>query len=339
MIPESAPYPSQPVPPGPTAPQKLPGRVGIWIGVALVLAGVIVGVLLVITGARSFAERVGDLQRVPIRGGGTVLLEETGSQNVYLERPATTSGGGFSVGGMTTVPYVEVTVRDPEGNPLYLDVNPDTTETYTLEGREGFLLGRFDATVPGQYRIDVVAGDDLGSYTTVAVGEAFDLSSILQVVGGVVGGGLLVLLGIVVIIISAIRRSRARKRQQQAAYGYPGPGGSGGPPGWAPPPVAGVGASTWSPPPGPAWNPPPGQAPTPPPATGWQPPPPAAPPVWTPPAGSAPPPPADSVPPPWTPPADSPAPADAPPPADAPAPADAPPPGEAPPRDGQGPVQ
>jgi hypothetical protein len=331
MIPESAPYPSQPPPSGFTPQQKLPGRVGIWIGVALVVTGVIVGVALVVAGARSFAGGVDDLQRVPIRGGGTVLIEDTGSQNLYLERPAASGGGGFTVGGFMAVPYVEVTVRDPEGNSLYLDVNPDTSETYTLDGREGFLLGRFDAPTPGEYRIDVVPGDDIGSYTTVAVGQAIDLSSVLQVVGGVLGGGLLVLLGIVVIIISAVRRSRARKRQQQGAFGYPG---SAGLPGWAPPPVAGAGTSAWGPAAGPAWTPPPdqtwtpppGQTWAPPPAPGWQPPPPASSPGWTPPTPPPPPAGAEPAPPAWTPPADPP-------------PADSAPPADAPPSDGQGPLQ
>jgi hypothetical protein len=299
MTSPSAPYPSQPTPPGYAPEAKLPGRVGIWVGVALVVVGVVVGVALVVSGARSFAGTVDDLQRVPIDGGGTVLIEDTGPQNLYLERPASSGGGGFSIGGFSTVPYVEVTVRDPEGRALYLDVSPDTTETYTLDGREGFLLGSFDADRVGEYRIDVVPADDLGSYTTVAVGQALDLSSIFQVVGGVLGGGVLVLVGIVVIIVSAVRRSRARKRQQQGAYGYPGSFGPAGPPGWAPPPVAGAGAAPWTPPPGQTWAPPPAP---------WQPPPESsAPPTWTPPAAPPPPP-------------------------------DAPPPADAPPSDGQGPL-
>jgi hypothetical protein len=333
MMPQSAPY-ATPGPVQPAEKQKLPGLAGIWIGVVLVVVGVVVGIALVVVGARSFVEGFGDLQSVPIDGGGTVLIEDTGSQTVYAERPAFGTGSGFQTGTFTGFgPNVQVSVIGPDGQSVYFDSNVGA-ETYTFDQREGVSLGSFDAPTEGNYEIRSVPGDDLGSFDRLTVGQVFDLGGIFGILGGVAGGGLIVLIGIIVIIVSAVRRSRARKRQQPT-YGYPPQGGGyggqyGGPPGWAPPPTVGapggMAGGGWAPPPvagpGTAWQP------TAPPAA----PPPGAPAPWNPGATTAP---AAFSPPPGAPPA--PAPPDPGPPAEAPFAPD--PPADAPPTGHDGPIQ
>ncbi len=300
MMPQPAPY--APPTPTPAGKQKLPGMAGIWIGVILMVLGAVGGIALVVNGARSFVDGLGDLQRVPISGGGTVLIEETGTQNVYAERPSPYGGTNFQTGTFSGYgPSVYLTVTGPNGS-VYFDSNPTGSETYEFDGKQGVLLGKFDADVEGEYRIQTDAGADVAPYTTIAVGQMFDVQGIVGVLGGVFGGGLVFVVGLIVLIISIVRRSKARKRMQTPYDPY-----GGGSPGWVPPPMAGAGGAPapWTPPGGAAaptpWTPPgPAAASPPPTASGW-----AAPPVVAPGGGwqPAPPPaaPAPGAPAPWNP--------------------------------------
>lgn len=287
--------------------EKLPGLIGIWIGIALIVIGTVAGVVLVVRGASTLLDNVEDLQRVPI-SGGTIEINEPDEQSVYLERQSFTNETGFSTGTGTFAPVVTVLVSDPSGMDVFVEPR-SSSETYSWNGREGVLVASFDATEVGTYTVQIVRADDLGAYDTIAVGRALDFGGLAGILGGVFGGGLIVVIGIVVIIISAVRRGKAKRRALAARYGQgPGPGaawGGGTPagPGWAPPPVpapGGYGAPSpvWTPPPPPgpsggSWTPPAPPTAAPPAGPGWVPPP--APPG-TPPAGPFPGPPSNDGP-------------------------------------------
>ena len=316
--------------PAPTVvPEKPKGAIGIWIGVLLIVGGIIFGIVLVVSGARSLVDGFDDLVRVPINGGGIVRIEQTGSQTVYAERPAVGSGSSFSTG--TTFsgygPNVAIRIIGPDGSDVSFNAS-GPTETYTMDGREGVKVGSFYAATTGEYRVVSRAQDNNGNWQRIAVGDAIELSGIGAILGGIFGGGLVVLIGVVLVIIFAVRRSRSKKRIAQASSPYPGAYGAAGAgwpaaPGYAPagtgygaPPAPGAGSwsqpgSTspgWVPPPvvqpgeqgpGPTWSPPPPPAPqTPSGAPTWQPP--AAPPAWQP-SGDAPAPTPPSTPPPGAP--------------------------------------
>lgn len=363
----AAPAPS----PATAATEKPKGAAGIWIGVVVIIVGIVLGIVLVVAGAKSLVDGYDDLQRVPIQGGGLVRIEDTGTQKIYAERPSTQGGSSFSTNTFSGfAPNVAVRVIGPDGGDVTVNTS-GSTETYTVNGREGVSIGQFDAATEGEYRIVTRtedAGSGVGGYTTIAVGTGLELSGIGAILGGVFGGGLIVLIGIVLVIVFAVRRSRSKKRIAQASAPYPGsyggpgagwpaapgyapvgyaPAGSapattgGWPPaesnpGWVPPPVAQPGPGG----PGPTWTSPPAPAPQSPPTQTWQPPAPAGPP-----APAAPPtwqPPAPEATPAWQPSGDAPAPSgDGPPPADplappwdAPATTDAPPPPPPPGDDG-----
>lgn len=344
VMPQAAP----PAPSTPAAPGKPKGAIGIWIGVLLIIGGIVLGIVLVVAGARSLFSGFGDLQRVPISGGGVVRIEEAGTQTVFAERPYSGSGSSFNTSSFSTGrPNVAVRIIGPGQSDIPLNTS-STSETYTYNGREGVSLGTFYASAPGTYRIVTQPQDGGGSWNMIAVGELFELSGVGAIVGGIFGGGLVVLIGIVVVIIFAVRRSRSKKSLMPAVAPYPStyggapggwpaapgyappgaPGGYGTPPapgGYGTPPApGGWPASTDNPgwaappvvqPPGPTWTPPTSPPPQPqsPPADGtWPPPAPIAPP-WqggdaAPPADAPAPPPADPLAPSWEPPASSEAP-------------------------------
>lgn len=338
-----------PAAPSAPAPQKPKGAIGIWIGVLVIIAGIVLGIVLVVAGAKSLLNGFGDLQRVPINGGGVVRIEEAGTQTIYAERPSTSSGTSFSSGSFNTfAPDVAVRVIGPGESGDVVVNTGGAQETYTYDGRDGVSIGTFYASAPGTYRI-VTQLQDGSSWNMIAVGTGLELSGIGAILGGVFGGGLVVLIGIVLVIVFAVRRSRSKKRLQPASP-YPSaynPAGAGWPaaPGYAPPgapggygappapggyaaPAAGAWAADnpgWAAPPvvhpvdpqqpGPTWNPP--QSPPPqgaPAQDTWQPPAPAVPPPWQPGGAATPPPPAeapaDPLAPSWDPPSSS----DAPPP-------------------------
>lgn len=339
VMPQAAPAPL----PAATVPEKPKGAIGIWIGILLIVGGIVLGIVLVVAGARSLVDGFDDLQTTPINGEGIVRIEETGTQTIYAERPNYGGGSSFNTG--TTFsgygPNVVVRVIGPDGNDVPVSTG-GSNETYTVNDREGIKIGTFSASAEGEYRIISRAQDNNGNWNQLAVGQALDISGIGAILGGVFGGGLVVLIGIIVVIIFAVRRSRSKKRINQASGPYPGgygapgmgwpaapgyaPSGYGAPaapnpavwgtpaasnPGWVPPPVAQPGQQgsgpTWAPPPAPAPQAPP-DAPT------WQPPtpPPSSPPAGWPGAdsptavGEPPSPPTDPAGPSWEPPAGDP---------------------------------
>ena len=313
------PQAASPAPPStPAAVEKPKGAVGIWIGVLLIVGGIVLGIALVVGGAKSLLSGFDDLQRVPISTGGVVRIEDTGTQTIYAERITSSGGTSFSTNtyGVYT-PNIALRVTGPDGGEVTVDTG-GSTETYTYDGRDGVSIGSFQASTPGEYRIETRAEDGgFQPYSTLAVGSALQWGGIGAILGGVFGGGLVVLVGIILVIVFAVRRSRSKKRIAQASSPYPGAGPGGGwpaapgyaPSGYAPSGYAGgyagggygAPATPGAPPAGgwapggtnPGWVPPPvaqpdaGQ-----PEPTWSPPPPPAPadtpPTWQPPAPEAP---------------------------------------------------
>ena len=198
---------------------RRPGGTGIWVGVGLVLAGIVVGIALVVVGARSVVTGVTDLERVPIAEGGTVEIDRTGAMEVYAERDvagsAPTTFSSSTSGG--PVPQVDVVIRDPDGDPVPIRPVPGSEE-YQSDGHWGARIGRIDADQTGTYTVEVEGGADESPYDTIAVGDSVNPRGLWMVVGGILGGALVVLIGLVVIIVSAVKRSRAAKRARPVAF-------------------------------------------------------------------------------------------------------------------------
>jgi hypothetical protein len=263
-------------------PTKAKGRVALVLGAVLLVAGIGLGIVLAVTGVVNMARAVEDYQRVPVPGGGSVELTETGTHHLFFERPDSLAENSF-------FPPSRLTITGPDGEQLAVRVGTSTS-TYDFGERHGRSIGTFVVEQPGTHQIRVVQSDgDFGFDPSgeIAVSPDSPFGEIGLVLGGAFGGGAMVLVGITLLIIGGVRRSRSKQASYVAAGGGPGWGGpaTGGwtPPGpqpWTPP-----GSQSWTPPPTSApWTPPPTAAPPPPP--GWVPPPapPADPSGWPPPS-------------------------------------------------------
>ncbi|MCB1030645.1 MAG: hypothetical protein KDA95_04865 [Acidimicrobiales bacterium] len=282
-------------PPSPPPNQKLPGKVGIWIGVILIVVGIIAGLALLIGGARSVLSGTSELERVSIYEGGYVELNETGTVSVYVEYRSGEAGSGFGSGSPSVTPAMTVRVFGPDNDEI--GVSPRRgDETYFRDGRDGVRIASFRVSQPGRHRIVPQLNANPAPYTDITVGNAVNIGGIVAIMGAIFGGGFIVLVGFIVLIVSIVIRSKAKKRQSPPSWpsqpygGYGGYGGypvaSAGAPGsypsgyptpppapsWAPPPVPDPGSGYGNSAPG--WVPPP-QAPaqSPPSSPSWAPPP------------------------------------------------------------------
>lgn len=271
-------------------PPKKKRRVGILIGVGLMIGGIVFGIVLAVSGVRGMADTVDGYHRVPMSTGGTITLDEPGTYRIFLEYPGANDELAERPGGF-------VTVRGPGGGPIA--VLPEShSESYSMSGHTGRLLGKFRAETAGSYTLRTISRDGAVAFGEVAVGRKGPLSGAAAIAGGILGGGFLFVVGAIVLIVAAVRRSRSNS---PAAVGW----GGGAPPvpgwgpsqqvpgaGWggpaAPPPGSwGAPGQSWAPGPGQSWAPGPGQAPQQSPGPVWNPPP--SPPPGTPPWGDAPP--------------------------------------------------
>ncbi len=274
---------------GPVAPTKPKGRVAMVLGGVLLVGGIVLGIVLAVSGVVNMSDAVEDFQRVPVPGGGTVELTETGTYHLFYERPPSLVGdAAFSPSQLAIV--------GPGGAQLAIVVE-SSTSSYDFGEHHGTSIGTFRADVPGTYRIRTVSVDgesggfDFEPTGYIAVTDDSPLRTLVLVLVGVFGGGAMVLLGIVLLIVGGVRRSRSK----QAAYVASAGPGWGGPAagGWAPPgpqpwtpPGSQPGLQPWVPPGPQPWTPPPVADPPPPP--GWVPPPPPADPTSWPPSGEGP---------------------------------------------------
>lgn len=267
---------------GPVAPTKPQGRVALVLGAVLLVGGIVLGIVLVVTGVLNVANAVEDYQRVPVPGGGSVELTETGTYHLYFEGPSSL------VNDLSFNPP-QLAIFGPGGAQLAISVSA-ATSTYDFGERHGRSIGTFRADEPGTYRIRTISLDGEGDFDfertgEIAVTRDSPFRSIALVLVGVFGGGAMVLVGIILLIVGGVRRSRSK----QAAYVGAGAPAWGGAPtgGWTPPapqPWTPPAPQAWVPPGPQPWTPPPSADPPPPP--GWVPPPspspPADPPSWPP---------------------------------------------------------
>jgi hypothetical protein len=222
-----------------------PSGVGYFIGVVLIVAGVICGGVWGWTKFSDFQDAIDDFQRVPVGEIGTVELDE-GDYVVYAEK-----GGGDAV----TAFLGGVRMR-PAGERRADEIQFETYEsefTYDFGGRAGNAQLTFEIEDEGEYRVRV---EEVGSTaTTAAFGPSVAPDLVSAIVGAFVIAGAGILLGITFLIVTGVRRRKHRQRGWMAAY-QPFPGTTGPAP-WNPGAPA---PGTWNPappPPGSDFPPPP----------------------------------------------------------------------------------
>ncbi len=285
---------------------RRPSTAGVWIGVLILVAGLIGAGIWFVTGIVGIGRRINDLPRFTVPGQTTLTLEP-GTYHLYAEYPDAdndpTPAGSLS----------PIAVVDSHGNPI--GVSPSNDSPYAYGTHVGRSAGEFTVAEPGPYTIS--AQLQTTGFETIDIAVArngiIDTSSIIgSVFGSIALGAVASLVGIILIIVTLVRRNRWRRQFQPrpsgwtgAAPGYVQPGyipPGYGPPGYTPPGYGPQGyPGTGYPPPG-YGQPPPGPGPVPSPTPWGAPPPPApgsgAPPweqptpsPWDPPSASPPPPP------------------------------------------------
>jgi hypothetical protein len=183
-------------------PPKVPSVTGYVLAGLLTLAGIAGGVLLIVSGIRTYVDKVEGFERFEAPDSRALDLGE-GGYSIYFERPGLDDDDPF--------PPISVSVVDPEGEPVDLD-RYDTDVSYSVSGHDGRGAWTFDADDPGTYRIQAD-----GSGGDVAVGRGIGARFAGAVVAGV---GMLLLapvLGAIVAVVTFLRRSKA-KRARQAAW-------------------------------------------------------------------------------------------------------------------------
>lgn len=173
----------------------------------LVLLGVAAGIALIVSGIRTYVDKVEGFERFEAPDTRAFALEE-GGYSIYFERPGLDDDDPF--------PAISVSVTDPEGEPVELD-RYDTDVSYSVSGHDGRGAWTFEADEEGTYRIQAD-----GSGGEVAVGRGIGARFAGAVVAGV--GTLLLapVLGAVLALITFLRRSKA-KRARQAAEAWQQP--------------------------------------------------------------------------------------------------------------------
>ncbi|CAN5437459.1 hypothetical protein BH23ACT6_BH23ACT6_03130 [soil metagenome] len=242
---------------------KRVGAIMFWLGLVLIIASVVVGVVGGLRAADAISTAVEEAAPMP-GGSSTVQLAEDDQRTIYEQ-------------GQSGVSVADCVVLGPSGQPVPL--SRDTDQSGSLGDISYVNVGSFEAAGAGTYEVTCT-----GALTLI--GPSLDFEAVgtgaIGVVGGVLGAGLGVLLALAGAILWFVGRSRNTKATTGGPYGGaapPSPGSYGGstppPPGTqggsAPPPPGSYGGS---PPPSPgsqgSFAPPPpgsygGSAPPPPP--------------------------------------------------------------------------
>jgi hypothetical protein len=189
-------------------------RWGYAVAAVLAVAGVAVGIVLVVLGVTSYVDRVEGFQRVAWPGSGEVRFDDDGGYTLYYELAGVDERGDAPL---------DVELRPVDGGPA-LALEPYGSDlSYDVSGYEGVAVASFSVDAPGRYRLTVGGSTPLSGQA--AVGRSVGLTPFVPVAAGVTVAGLGVLLAVILVTVTALRRSAARRRDAVP------------PPGWGPPPA------------------------------------------------------------------------------------------------------
>lgn len=198
-----------------------PSRAGYWIGAALGVAGLAVGILLLVLSVGGVAREIERLERVPVPGQ-TVLSLAAGEHAIYQE----------GVGNPPLPGAVTVTVQDAGGGQP-IPLRPfGMPFTYEAGGRSGRGANTFRVARDGRYRVTAGAAPNSGA--GVMVGPPLPGKLVPTVFRGFAGIALLIggpALGLIAVIVTAVRRRprdptvAAGSEAAAAAGWYPDPWG------------------------------------------------------------------------------------------------------------------
>jgi hypothetical protein len=179
-----------------------PSSLGYWIGGALIAAACIGAAIWALLTYFGYLNQVDSFQRMTAPGTATVHVTQATTRVLYYESP----------GPAPSLAQLGIHVTGPSGNAV--EVIPYTTELIyhaplMNPTRTGTAIASFDATTPGNYRIN--ADPTTGAGATIAIGNDILWDAAPHVIGTIavflVGMGA----GLTLIIVTAVRRSPARQ--------------------------------------------------------------------------------------------------------------------------------
>ena len=196
-------------------PRTVPSIAGYLLAALLAVAGIVAGVALIVSGIRSYIDKVEGFERFPVPDSRAVELDD-GGHSIYFERPGLDSE--------EALPAISVSVTGPDGDPVPLD-DYDSDVSYSVSGHDGRGVFTFRADEAGLYTVQAD-----GSDAEVAVGRGIGARFAGSVVAGVATLLLAPVLGAVLALITFLRRSRAKRAVATQAWGAAPTGHLGGSP-------------------------------------------------------------------------------------------------------------
>lgn len=186
-----------------------PGKVFYLVSGAVFVIGIILFVVLLLTGITSSVNRLDT--RIVVPGTQTIELKETGKYSIYFEYRSVLDGKVYEtesiVGLMCSLKNTET------GQSVNLS-NSIINSNYSISGRQGKSIFDFDINKPGKYEFKAWYKSERGEEAVLAIGKGFGGSLVRTILLCI--GVLIISLGasIAIFVVTLVRRNRAKKSIQ-----------------------------------------------------------------------------------------------------------------------------
>lgn len=184
---------------GPGTGQKIKGKPPLWLGIALAIAGPVIGILALIVSLVAVGSAVSDFTNAEAGSSHTLEADQT---YWIASGDGSTSVSNCSVFG-------------PGSSSIDVNTNPSTNTSAEANGESWNIVGEFTSDEAGDYSVYCSGLLPTDTYV-VEANAAGIVGGVLGLIGGILVGGLIFLVGIVLIIINRVTASR-RRREAGAA--------------------------------------------------------------------------------------------------------------------------
>jgi hypothetical protein len=255
-----------------TLPAVKPGKIWYWLGALSILAGLVVGGILIANSISTLSKTVDSFGRVRVPGGESckLVFDKPGRYTIYYEYQTkipqrddacNDTGGTELINASTSSPLgLNVTLKSvdkPDSAPLKTVPSTSGDVSISLNGHSGKAIREVQIDRAGDYVIEV-SGGSAGTTSepyVLAVGRGAITSVASRIVSALAIAGLGGLLGLILLLVTGSKRRKHRQLlATQIVTGYPGAP----PSAYGPPPQAPWAGTPMPPPPPPPtqWGPP-----------------------------------------------------------------------------------
>jgi hypothetical protein len=184
----------------------MPGRKWYVVAALIFVVGFAVFGVFLFLRIRELAK---GFQQVVVPGTAEIAVDEPGRWTIYHETGGSIDGTYYGASDLTGL---QVVVTSPTGQPLDL-VPPGVNESYTIGGRRGVAIFRFQAPEPGTYRLEAsFPSGQGGSAGILTVGKGFTWGIVWTVLGAIAIAMASFCLALLIAVVTFVKRYRARRR-------------------------------------------------------------------------------------------------------------------------------